>query len=110
MLSSHQAMYLFVSLGSVRYVKFLIPSYLSTKPFNIYHVVFYLVGYPVVKLLCGREETIRPERWTVKAMAGILLTRRQLPLKLAWSMSIHKSQVSCWQLISQLINSSCLVH
>ncbi|XP_067892471.1 ATP-dependent DNA helicase PIF1 [Heterodontus francisci] len=47
---------------------------------------------PRVRFLCGVTETIKPERWMVKALGGTYLTRHQLPLKLAWAISIHKSQ------------------
>ncbi|KAJ8306329.1 hypothetical protein KUTeg_016874 [Tegillarca granosa] len=48
-------------------------------------------GLPVVKFMCGVEEIIRPSRWTFKS-GGAYLTRKQIPLKLAWAISIHKSQ------------------
>ncbi|XP_078417948.1 ATP-dependent DNA helicase PIF1 [Cetorhinus maximus] len=47
---------------------------------------------PRVRFLCGVIETIKPERWMIKALGGTYLTRHQLPLKLAWAISIHKSQ------------------
>ncbi|XP_074150934.1 ATP-dependent DNA helicase PIF1 [Sminthopsis crassicaudata] len=49
-------------------------------------------GLPRVKFLCGVTEVIRTERWTVHGPGGQLLTRQQLPLRLAWALSIHKSQ------------------
>ncbi len=50
-------------------------------------------GYPTVKFMCGVTVTIRPQRWTFKVGGGVFICRRQLPLKLAWAVSIHKSQV-----------------
>ncbi|XP_069795057.1 ATP-dependent DNA helicase PIF1 [Narcine bancroftii] len=47
---------------------------------------------PNVHFMCGVTETIKPEKWLVKASGGTYVTRQQLPLKLAWAISIHKSQ------------------
>ncbi|KAM4605002.1 ATP-dependent DNA helicase PIF1 [Polymixia lowei] len=49
-------------------------------------------GLPRVRFLCGLTELLKPERWMFKAGGGLYLSRQQLPLKLAWAISIHKSQ------------------
>ncbi|XP_077372024.1 ATP-dependent DNA helicase PIF1 [Festucalex cinctus] len=49
-------------------------------------------GLPRVRFLCGVTEVMKPERWVFKSGGGIYLSRQQLPLKLAWAISIHKSQ------------------
>lgn len=49
-------------------------------------------GYPVVKFLNGRTVTMSPESWEMrdgdKKRAGLT----QIPLRLAWAMTVHKSQ------------------
>ncbi|KAM8839588.1 ATP-dependent DNA helicase PIF1 [Synchiropus picturatus] len=49
-------------------------------------------GLPRVRFRCGVTEVVKPERWVFKSGGGIHLSRQQLPLKLAWAISIHKSQ------------------
>lgn len=48
--------------------------------------------YPIIKLLNGRELTITPETWELrdgdKKRAGLV----QIPLRLAWAITVHKSQ------------------
>ncbi|KAG5847604.1 hypothetical protein ANANG_G00127940 [Anguilla anguilla] len=48
-------------------------------------------GLPCVRFLCGVTEVMKPERCMFK-VGGLYLSRLQLPLKLAWAISIHKSQ------------------
>jgi ATP-dependent DNA helicase PIF1 len=49
--------------------------------------------YPVVKFLNGRQETISPKEWKIELPGGkIIASRKQVPLALAWAISIHKSQ------------------
>ena len=42
----------------------------------------------------GLEMIVGPEKFVVKLGGGTVVTRRQLPLRLAWAISVHKSQVN----------------
>lgn len=47
---------------------------------------------PTVQFITGQKETIGRETWTFQIGGGTVLSRKQVPLSLAWAISIHKSQ------------------
>ena len=50
-------------------------------------------GYPRVKLLDGRIITSAPEDWSIQDDNGkTLASYHQIPLRLAWAITVHKSQ------------------
>lgn len=48
---------------------------------------------PEVRFAGGRVRVITPEVWTVKMGDRVVCSRQQIPLELAWAVSVHRSQV-----------------
>jgi hypothetical protein len=55
-------------------------------------VDFSETGLPIVKTLNGKEILAEPEEWTVEEDGKVRAQVRQIPLRLAWAITIHKSQ------------------
>jgi ATP-dependent DNA helicase PIF1 len=51
-----------------------------------------LTDYPIVQLLSGREVVMRPESWELMDGDKRRASLEQLPLRLAWAITVHKSQ------------------
>ena len=49
-------------------------------------------GYPRVKLRSGRVLTVEPAEWAVETEGKALARIGQIPLRLAWAITVHKSQ------------------
>ncbi|HRH24111.1 MAG TPA: AAA family ATPase [Candidatus Paceibacterota bacterium] len=49
-------------------------------------------GYPVVELRDGRRIAVAPQEWVVEENGKVRAKLTQVPLRLAWAITIHKSQ------------------
>ena len=49
-------------------------------------------GYPVVKSLNGRKFIASPETWKIEENGKTVASIMQVPLRLAWAITVHKSQ------------------
>ncbi|MEX0917595.1 MAG: helix-turn-helix domain-containing protein [Candidatus Paceibacterota bacterium] len=49
-------------------------------------------GYPVIRTATGREIKIEPTSWSVSEDGKVLAEVTQVPLRLAWAITVHKSQ------------------
>ncbi len=50
------------------------------------------IGYPVIATLGGEELTISPASWSISEGDAVLAEVTQVPLRLAWAITVHKSQ------------------
>ena len=49
-------------------------------------------GYPIIKIRSGRLVKVSPMEWTVEENGKVRAKITQLPLRLAWAITVHKSQ------------------
>lgn len=53
-----------------------------------------ITGYPIVRFLDGREMEIGPHVWKFEEKDKVMVIKSQIPLQLAFALSIHKAQGS----------------
>lgn len=49
-------------------------------------------GYPIIETADGRKITVRPTTWSIAEEGKVLAEIEQVPLRLAWAITVHKSQ------------------
>lgn len=49
-------------------------------------------NYPIIKIISGEQIEVSPMEWTVEDHGSIKARITQIPLRLAWAITIHKSQ------------------
>ena len=49
-------------------------------------------GYPVIETMEGVQVTVKPTTWEIIEDKAVLASIEQLPLRLAWAITVHKSQ------------------
>jgi hypothetical protein len=49
-------------------------------------------GNPIIELYNGKKITLKPELWAIEEDGKIKASISQIPLRLAWAITIHKSQ------------------
>ena len=49
-------------------------------------------GYPIVKIRNGRRITVEPMDWALEENGAARARITQIPLRLAWALTVHKSQ------------------
>lgn len=55
-------------------------------------VDFHESGYPIVKIRSGRRIVAMPADWAIEENNTVLVKVTQVPLRLAWAITVHKSQ------------------
>lgn len=55
-------------------------------------VVGFDAGFPIIETTDGRSITIKPTTWELVDDKKVLASIEQLPLRLAWAITVHKSQ------------------
>ena len=49
-------------------------------------------GYPIVETFSGSKIIAEPERWVIEDDGMVIASVSQVPLRLAWAITVHKSQ------------------